>query len=115
MNDTTKTLDAMKAELEAAGYRVQSKSMTRILRTIDDALVNSRAPYQAVFTTIESAYEHYQREKKYQAMEVLLGKLMGYETPDDIEGEEDVVITTHFWNWFYNEIEPEAKALLGKE
>lgn len=123
--------EAMQKELEAAGYRIRiwrcdEKLCYRINfpdRRFDvifaDEHNNHESPFEELneshlHEAIELAYAHLQREKKYATMEALLTKLIGYDTPADMEGEEDVAITTHLWNWFYTELEPEAKRILGK-
>jgi alkylation response protein AidB-like acyl-CoA dehydrogenase len=62
------TREQMIAELEANRYRIQSKASTRILRTIDDALEYG-GKYAALFTTIESAYEHLLEQRRIAELE----------------------------------------------
>lgn len=109
------TNEDMRKELEAAGYAGEwllFGTYQEFSFTFGDGIeIHDSDKDKAT----EYAYTHLQHEKKYAAMEALLEKLISYETPDELEAYEDVDVTTHLWNWFYDEIEPEAKKILGKE
>jgi hypothetical protein len=101
----TNSFEAMQAELEAAGFSCDEESGQWFLF--------SKQLWFGI--QIETAYAYLLQQRELAALRELADEMIAYETPQDIEHEEDVVVITHFWNWFFGEKLPEVKRLRGKE
>lgn len=72
-------IESMKAELEAAGYHFSFDEYMKFSFVAFVGEWETRFPCKNEQETIEIAYAHYQREKKFAAMEALLKDMLGNE------------------------------------